>query len=156
LSAVSGPMVARSWNAMDWIDGETQATTPYWQDQLGINQTRVSCRVSSRNTPAKCVNFIQTSPTPRIAQYFLYITPDPATILADAQQYSLLARSVPSIESVGIDDFFGAYETWYQQMSNAPLFLNQMINNFKSADRNLKFGVTLYENELDPGYNPFI
>ena len=64
--------------------------------------------------------------------------------------------SVPSIESAGIDDFFGYYEKWYAQIPNAAQFLGHFIDGLKSVNHNLKFGATIYENELDPVANPYI
>jgi hypothetical protein len=154
--AVAQTAVSPQWNAMDWIDGDYQTTTPSWQKQQGINWTRVSCRITLRNTPQKCVNFVTTSPTPGIAKYFLYIQTDSSTLPTDALQYSALSAGNSSVESVGFDDFFSSYEPWYAKMPNAAQFVSQVIDNLKSANPNLKFGITLYENELDPVYNPFI
>src|SRR5690242_19617284 len=97
---ISSTATEAAWNVMDWIDGDSQQTTSAWQDQLGIQWTRLSCRVSLRNTPAKCVNAVSVEPTPGITKYFLYITPDPKTIKDDARQFSSLTRNVPMIESV--------------------------------------------------------
>ncbi len=55
---------------MDWIDGDVQSTTLAWEEQLGVDSTRLSCRVTLRNTPQKCVDFVRTSAAPGIHHYF--------------------------------------------------------------------------------------
>ena len=142
---------------MDWIDAEAQTTTASWQSQLGIDWTRVSCHLAGRTTPTACVNFVRNSPTPGISKYFLYMNSQSSTLASDAAQYSSLTTSVPSIESVGFDDFFIFYQTFYSQKgSNAPDLLGQIIDDLKSINPNLKFGITLYETDLDSSYNPYI
>lgn len=142
---------------MDWIDGERQTTTSYWQHQLGIDWTRVSCRITLRNTPLKCVTDVKNNPTPGIQKYFLYLESNSPTLAADAQAYSALTLTVPSIDSVGFDDFFSYYEPLYDRLgSGAVQALNTVIDNLKSVNPRLKFGITLYENELDPQHNPYI
>lgn len=142
---------------MDWIDGDRQTTTPYWQQRLGIDWTRVSCRVTRRNTPSKCVADVQANPTPGIQKYFLYLESNSPTLTADASAYSALTANVPAVESVGFDDFFAYYEPRYDQAGGGAIqTLSVVIDNLKSANPRLKFGITLYENELDPVYNPYI
>ena len=141
---------------MDWIDGDFQRSTFAWEQQLGINATRISCRVTIHNTPDTCVDFVKSLQSPSISKYFLYIQTDPATLPTDMLRYSILTADVPSIASVGIDDFFGYYQTWYTQMPNAASFVGQVIDNGKTTNKNLKFGITLYENELDSIRNPYI
>jgi hypothetical protein len=161
-SIVTGALPAHavtpaSWHTADWIDGENERTTQPWQQQLGIDRVRISCKVSIRNTPKKCVDFIAASTAAAISSYFIYaLVNDTNTLLSDATQYSALTAGVPSIKEVGFDDFFGSYINWYNTMADAPQFLGQFIDNLKGTNPELKFGITLYENELDPVRNPYI
>ncbi len=150
-------VLAAGWTAGDWIDGETEMTTPAWQDQLGIDWTRISCKVSVRNTPQSCITFIENSPAPGISQYFIYMPVDNTwSLLDNALLFSSLSKGNSAIAEAGIDDFFYSYQTWYHQMSNASQFLNQLIDNLKSSNPNLKFGITLYEDELDSIQNVYM
>ena len=126
---------------------------------MGVDWTRVSCRVNSRLNPLACVNYVRDSTRPGIQKYFLYMSLDhPATLLNDARQFSMASRDVPQIEEIGMDDFFGAYEDWFNRhiVENPPEFLGQLIDALKHDNPQVKFGITLYENEMDSVYNPFI
>lgn len=65
-----------------------------------------------------------------------------------AIQYSNLSLEYPKIIEIGIDDFLSWWENPVMGGLNQTL-LNNTISNAKSINPNLKFGITLYEDNLD-------
>ena len=138
---------------MDWIDGQTDTSTLSWRQQLGVTQATINCKdVAIRITPATCVAWIQQNPISGITAFVPYIDPTASTLLSNATLFSQATRGVTQIPEIDIDDFLTSWESWADTMSNAPQFLNQFITNLKSSNPSLKFGVTLYEDELDSPY----
>ena len=144
---------------MDWVDGSSPATTEEWRDRMGVDWERLSCRVRSRLKPEACIEYVKKSPRPGIDKYFLYMSvDDPTTLQNDSLEYSRATLDVPQIEEVGIDDFFGTYYGWHKNshIKNPAEFLRNVIDNLKSVNPRLKFGITLYEDELDPSTYSYI
>lgn len=141
---------------MDWVDGWFESSAADARRQAGIDQVTISCKVSIRDTPFACLNWIKANPIPGIARYVPYIAPSSATLQDDALQYSALSVGVSSVTEIDLDDFFGAYETWSRAMADAPAFLSRVVDDLKRVNPALKFGITLYEDELDSAENPFI
>ena len=140
---------AASWNAMDWIDGWYETSTPAFQKQLGVDRVTINCSdLSIRTTPQTCVSWIQANPVPGITQYVPYINPNPTALQQNAILFSSATVGVSAIPEIDIDDFFYSWESWPTTISNAPLFLSQFIDNLKSINHGLKFGITLYEDEV--------
>lgn len=142
---------------MDWTDGWYETSTPAMRQALGVSQIKVNCKsLSVRTTPAACISWIVANTVSDIKTYVPYMNPNPATFRANALVFSAVSLGTP-IPEVDIDDFFATYESWYRGYgSNALTILSQSIDSLKSVNRNLKFGITVYENELDPSENMYI
>jgi hypothetical protein len=70
-----------------------------------------------------------------------------------AQEYSTLSQQSPFLEEVGVDDFVGEYARMFRSASGNPVAtLGNVINNVKSQNKTLHFGITLYDNEIDSPY----
>ena len=157
LFLIPGSARAAVWHLMDWIDGWYETSTPVTRQQLGVDQVTINCKdLSVRTTPAACIAWIQANTVVGITQFVPYVNPNVAQVQRDALLYS--AATVGALVSeVDLDDFFGTYSSWYSSMgANTASFLSQTIDNYRSVNPSLKFGITLYENELDSVANPYI
>lgn len=79
---------------------------------------------------------------------FLSILLKPETV-AYGEQYSQLSRKDASLEEIGLDDFVSQYSKLYQtEGQNAIGALNAFITGVKLVNPDLRFGITLYEDDL--------
>ncbi len=118
--------------------------TPAWNKKLHLNAIRIGCSSS----PAGCMQAAQKiASEEHVDKLFLAILLKPASI-SYAQQYSALSVPNPVLYSVGFDDFVNQIDRLHTSPANAASMIAQFINNLKSANPSLHFGVTVYENEL--------
>ncbi|MGH9747824.1 MAG: hypothetical protein ACRD59_17145 [Candidatus Acidiferrales bacterium] len=69
--------------------------------------------------------------------------------VAYGSEYAKLSQSNRSVAEIGIDDFAGQYaKLWKSGASDPAALLNSMIDGVKSGESKLKFGATIYEDEL--------
>lgn len=138
---------------MDWVDGWYETSKSTWQTTLGITQVTINCSNSSARTNAQsCVSWIQQHPSPGISQYVPYIDPSTTLLVQEGTDYSTATNGVSSIPEIDIDDFFSHYADWLDHGLNAATLLDQFITHLKSVNHNLKFGATIYVDELRQSY----
>jgi hypothetical protein len=123
------------------------SNTPEWNRVLGVSGTRQGCT----SPPSGCVHMAKELARKYHVKVFLSIglnsgTPDYAV------QYSQLSSGTRDLVEVGLDDFVALYRKLEANSSNARAIIQSTIDNLKSVNPNLKFGVTLYEDELDSPY----
>src|SRR3989344_2646993 len=116
--------------------------TQEWKDNLPITGLRMG---SSDSTPAaepiaNARTFVKDN---NLKSVFITIY-GPRD---DAEIFSQESLSFPELEEVGIDDFVSAW--WNKWNHWDEDLLNEFINDLKSSNPNLKFGITLYEYQLD-------
>src|SRR5262249_15582560 len=70
----------------------------------------------------------------------------------NAVQYSRLSLANPFLAEVGTDDFVAQYRRFAGSALQPSSVLETAIENLKSQNHNLKFGLTLYEDEMDHPY----
>src|SRR5258708_15226353 len=66
-----------------------------------------------------------------------------------------MSLNAPFLVEVGIDDFVSQYKALFPNSNPSPdpaILLNKIIANLKSANPALKFGATIYEDELTSPY----
>ena len=80
---------------------------------------------------------------------YLAITKDPALIADYALQYSQLSLQNPWLKETFIDDFYYTYREWKTAQVDYKALLETVIANTKQANPNLKFGIILYEEQLE-------
>lgn len=80
---------------------------------------------------------------------YLAITKDPALIADYASQYSQLSLQEPWLKEISIDDFYYIYREWKTAQIDYKALLETVISNTKQANPNLRFGVILYEEQLE-------
>jgi hypothetical protein len=117
---------------------------PEWQRTLHISGLRQGCS----SAPESCVRSI-SSVKPG-TEVFLSILLKPETVTY-GEQYSALSLRTPSLVEIGLDDFVSQYSK-LGGTDNATAVLNSFIDGIKSQNRNLKFGATIYENDLGTEY----
>ncbi len=118
--------------------------TPGWNKKLHLNGIRIGCS----SAPAGCVEAAQKIASQQhVDKVFLSVALMPLSP-SYAQQYSALSAANPVLYSVGFDDFVNQIDRLRISPSQSASLVRQFINNLKSANSNLHFGVTIYENEL--------
>jgi hypothetical protein len=122
--------------------------TPQWNQKLHLNAIRIGCS----DAPAGCVEAAnKIAREQHVSKIFLAVPLSPSAI-SYGQQYSALSLANPGIYSVGYDDFVSQMERLHTSTGNVASMLNQFVSGLKQANLNLRFGVTVYENELSvPG-----
>lgn len=123
-------------------------TTP-WNDALGLKYTRQGCS----DTPAQCMSLIKSVATGLNVKATLHIPLNTTTTRAYALDYSTLSLTAPYLFEVSIDDFVSQYKALFTAgVSNPSAVVAEVITNLKSANPNLKFGATIYEDDLSGAY----
>jgi len=122
-----------------------QTNTTQWNQALGVRYTRQGCS----DTPAACMAFVGSVAQSENVKVTLHIPLNSSTTVPYALQYSQLSQSAPYLVEVSIDDFMDQYRA----LAKVPLVqpaavVAEVIANLKSANKNLRFGATIYEDEL--------
>jgi hypothetical protein len=122
-------------------------TSPDWQRQLHVSGVRVGCS----GAPQSCVKYLATIKGPA-KTYFLSVLLKPETVAYGAE-YSALSRQMPNLQEIGLDDFVSQYYKLYKSGVTSPSsLLNQFIDGVKSVNPNLRFGATIYEDDIGGEY----
>ncbi len=125
-----------------------QVNSPAWNKALAVANYRQGCS----DPPASCVQFAGKNAQTYNVKLFLAV-PLTSSSPDDATQYSQLSLSSPNLVEVGIDDFESQYQALFSDPTVQPATLvSSMIANLKSVNRNLKFGGTIYEDQLTNAY----
>jgi len=133
-----GATAAPALNIMTWA-----TTTPEWQRTLHVSGLRLGCS----SVPQSCMKYMATLNTPA-KSFFLAILLKPDTVDYGAQ-YSALSSQLSALQEVGLDDFVSQYAKLSKAgVADPPALLNSFIDGIKSRNRNLRFGATIYEDEL--------
>ena len=125
-----------------------QANSAQWNQSLGVTASRQGCSSS----PASCIQFIEGVEQSQHVNISLAIPLNSSTP-NNAAVYSQLSLSAPYLSEIGIDDFHDQYLALFSQSGvNPAALLSSVITNLKSANPNLKFGATVYEDDLSSTY----
>ncbi|HEY2548192.1 MAG TPA: hypothetical protein VGI46_19120, partial [Candidatus Acidoferrum sp.] len=85
--------------------------------------------------------------------FFLAIVLKPDTAVDYAAQYSALSSQLPALQEIGLDDFVSQYAKLSKAgVTDPPAFLSSFIDGIKSLNRSLRFGATIYEDDLGGEY----
>jgi hypothetical protein len=86
----------------------------------------------------------------QLSKVTLAISVDLDQLAAQTLEYSELSKSEPAIAGVGIDDFHSQLRRWLVARPLTTMsVLARAIRNLKVRNPDLKFGITLYEDDLD-------
>jgi hypothetical protein len=131
-----------SWSA--WVN------QPEWNQALGVTVSRQGCS----NPPAACVESAAKMAAAHHFKVMLAIPLKHSTAAEWASEYSRLSVDNPFLVEVGIDDFVDQYHALFSAASVRPAaLLHEVIGHLKSVNANLKFGATIYEEQLA---NPYL
>jgi len=124
-----------------WADN-----TPEWNERLGVTLMRQGCSSS----PDKCVQWMRASAeAQKVSRWALSVGQEPSSWPATALEYSRLSLLDPVLVEVDIDDFVGALKAWNVTTDGrADAVLADVSRNLKHYNPRLRFGVTIYEDEL--------
>jgi hypothetical protein len=125
-----------------------ESNTPEWNRALGVWGARQGCSGS----PSSCVRLAKELAHKYHVKVFLSILLNSGTP-EYAVQYSQLSSSAPDLVEVGFDDFVAAYRKLESNSSDPKSIIQSTIDNLKSMNPKLKFGASLYEDELE---SPFV
>src|SRR5579872_5007467 len=121
--------------------------TPDSNALLGVNTIRLGCS----STPDFCFTEIQRSASSDdVQRVFLAIRMDPTTSANYAAQISQWSLTHPVLFSVGFDDLVNRMEHLQNDfgIAHPGTVVTDTINAAKSANPNLKFSVSMYEDLL--------
>jgi hypothetical protein len=120
---------------------------PSWNTELGITAMREACS----NAPTTCEPYLDNlAALSNVKTYYVSFPIDPSTSVSWARQYSTLSLTHKEIVEIGFDDFVGRIEDDQiaGTMPNPASFVSEVEAAVKSANPNLAFGVTVYEDSL--------
>ena len=124
---------------------------PEWTHKLMPSGVRMGCNLA----PPVCLARAEKNASREgVAKVYLAIELDPANAAEYAGEYGRLSRAQPLLYEIGIDDFASTYYHLFQGQKTADPagLVSTVIANAKKANPDLKFGVTLYETDLDSAY----
>lgn len=123
-----------------------QTNTPQWNQDLGVRYTRQGCS----DPPAACMSFTGRIASSDKVRVVLAIPLNSITTAPYARQFSQLSLTSPFLAEISIDDFVIQYRALSKVVPsvNPAAVVAQVIASVKSANKNLAFGATIYEDDL--------
>jgi hypothetical protein len=124
-----------------------QTDTAQWNQALKVKYTRQGCS----DAPAACMSFVGKVAQSDNVKVTLHIPLNASTTVPYAKEYSQLSQSAPFLIELSIDDFLSQYKALFPSAQPAAV-VAEVIANTKSANPNLRFGATIYEDDLASPY----
>ena len=117
---------------------------PEWRQKLGISGIRAGCS----DAPASCAREADNiESSQQVHMVFLAVRLNDNSV-SYAKEYSNFTRSHPALYEIGIDDFVGQAEKLHTDSAHLNALVSELIVSLKSANANIRFGVTVYDDEL--------
>jgi hypothetical protein len=136
-SAMGGPVSSK---VITW--GEN---TPEWNRALHLGATRFGCS----DAPSSCASEAQrVSKAQGVDKVFVAILLKPGQTPAYMREFSQLSMNHPAVYEVGFDDFVTQCEKQKMSMAAMSALLSDIAQGVKSVNPKLRFGITVYEDEL--------
>jgi hypothetical protein len=119
---------------------------PDWDKSLGLSALRLGCS----SAPQSCLRDVrQEAARDHVQSVFLAIPLNPAPqTLSIVTQYSPLTASEPMLLEIGFDDFVNRAQKLSMDAAGLNAYLTQIAHAVKAGNPRLKFGITMYEDEL--------
>jgi hypothetical protein len=124
--------------------------SPDWDKKLPVSALRLGCS----SAPQTCLREVgQEASKDHVKAVFLSIVLKPAPqTLNDATQYSPLTLSEPILMEISFDDFVNRAQKLAMDSGALNAYLTQIAHAVKAGNPRLKFGLTMYEDELGGDY----
>lgn len=135
LFAAPGKFLVISWNN----------PSREWTQRLGISAIRMGCS----SAPSGCAQAASSvARSEHVSSVLITILLKPATVTQLAADYARLSSSHPEIVEIGFDDF--VRQAGNTGLTGQPLssLLNDFAARLHSSGSHLKWGVTVYQDEL--------
>jgi hypothetical protein len=129
-------------NIMSW--GENISS---WNEQLGVLALREGCSIY----PTECEPYLDNlAALANVKTYYVSMPFSVTDSVSWAKEYSTLSLSHKMMVEIGFDDFVNKIENDQVNgtLPNPAAFVSDVIAATKSANPNLAFGVTIYEDSL--------
>lgn len=139
---VHAPGTAAATEIVSWA-----GNAPGWNERLGTTTIRQGCSAA----PAECLQRMKDSArTQQVGRWALAVKRGAGQWPGDALEYSRLSLTEPLLAEVDIDDFLSAFKGWQgSTLGGANRVFADITMNLKRHNPRLRFGITLYEDELD-------
>lgn len=122
--------------------------SPEWNKELHLSGVRIGCS----DAYTSCLQQVdQIARSQQVSSVFLAIPLNPVRVGTDSAAYGALGPSHPNLVEVGFDDFVGQCEKTHLDPSGLSRLLESVAANLKSRGPNLKFGATIYQDQLSSG-----
>jgi hypothetical protein len=136
--SVTTSRAAARWQVITW-----GPNTPEWNQKLHVTGMRLGCS----DSPGSCMK--EAGAASREGLEIFLAVPLKVDTAGYGSEYARLSRSTPSVAEIGVDDFTGQYHRLLtSRVSEPATVLNSLIEGVKSDGSQLKFGATIYEDEL--------
>lgn len=150
-SATAGKPLAPAdpgpWTITTWAHN-----TDAWNRKLHVSVYRFGC-----STAAECLEYGEEVLRRQNIREIVASMPmkNPGLMADDAREYSQLSLTNPFLIEVSFDDFVDRYQGLFSSgETGSSSIVETVLQNVKSANPNLKFGITLYEDELGSSFSP--
>lgn len=122
-------------------------STRDWNRRLGVTMLRRGCELE----PVACLRNLEViSSREGVSRWTLAIKGSPERLRESASEYSRLSLIDGRLVEVGVDDFVSAMSSWnLETVGGGYNLLAAIAAALKSENPKLRFGITLYEDELD-------
>jgi hypothetical protein len=119
---------------------------PGWNEKLGVTATRSSCNAPADACMTSMAALMNGQHTGR---FYLNLQDDPK-IVERAAELSQRSLQEPRLRELSVDDFADHWNGWcHAQGPACEGFLRRIIESTKASNRALRFGVTIYEDQLE-------
>jgi hypothetical protein len=129
-------------NIMSWGENMTG-----WNDKLGLTAIREGCSIY----PTECEPWLDNVATiANVKSYYVSMPFSPTNSVAWAKEYSVLSLTHKMMTEISFDDYVNQIENHVidGSLTDPATFTSEVIAATKSANPNLAFGLTIYEDSL--------
>ena len=121
------------------------ASSPEWSRLLGVSAIRLGCS----DSPPSCAQEAEhMAREQHVSSVLLAILLKPANVVQNASAFAQLGSSHPEIAEIGFDDFVGQADKAGLTGEALSSLLGDFSTCLHSSGSRLKWGITLYQDEL--------
>ncbi|MDM0110736.1 hypothetical protein QTI66_01170 [Variovorax sp. J22R133] len=136
ITALTSALSGEPMSIMTWGVRPSELALPY------VTEIRHGCHAD----PLVCVERYKSNGQINYVAIAFAQPELPELNIGKARAYSLLSERIPELKEIGLDDFFAFMRKLKATAKDN--YLEQLIDATKSANSSLRFGVTVYEDEI--------